>query len=62
MARKLTDIEKNQIKKVVDTTGVHIAEKYSVKTYKAPVTSIALHEGRGTFGPTVTTEYQRRTL
>ena len=37
-------MEKNQIKKVVDTTRVHIAEKYSVKNYKAPATSIALHE------------------
>ena len=50
MARKLTDIEKIYIKKVTDTAVVHIAEKYSVKNYIPPATSVALHDRRCTFG------------
>ena len=44
--------------KVIDTTVVHIAEKYSVKNYKPPATNVALHERRGTFGETVPTAHQ----
>ena len=60
MTRKLTDIEKIHIKKVMHTTVVHIAEKYSVKNYKQHATNVALHERTGTFGETVPTEYQEK--